>query len=117
MTISFQTFWNWLILHPNCILRGGTPDAVLYDDEDLHWHFGEYEEVMVIQVMRGKRVLGEVFLDPERVTYVQELPPENEEEHVFELILETEKDRYPAYLFVLVHGYDELPEEGRRRVH
>ena len=32
-------FWNWLAAHPNCILRAGTPEAVLYDDEEFHWHF------------------------------------------------------------------------------
>ena len=31
-TLPFEKFWNWLVTHPNCILRAGTPEAVLYDD-------------------------------------------------------------------------------------
>ncbi len=38
-TLAFDEFWRWLVLHPNCIVRAGTADSVLYDDDDLHWHF------------------------------------------------------------------------------
>src|SRR6185503_1298854 len=56
-TLSFEPFWNWLVSHPNCILRAGTPDTVIYDDEDLHWHFGaEGDSTMSVQVLRGKRL-------------------------------------------------------------
>ena len=34
-TISFDTFWRWLGGHVNCILRAGTPEAVLFDHEDF----------------------------------------------------------------------------------
>ena len=37
-TLSFDEFWEWLMGHPNCILRAGTPDTILFDDEDFYWH-------------------------------------------------------------------------------
>ena len=36
--LSFDEFWEWLMGHPNCILRAGTPDTILFDDEDFYWH-------------------------------------------------------------------------------
>ena len=40
-TLAFDRFWRWLKRHPNCILRAGTSDAYLYEQEDLHWHLEE----------------------------------------------------------------------------
>ena len=57
-TLAFDAFWTWLQAHPNCIIRAGTPEAVLYDDEDLHWHFtAEGSDTLVVQVLRGKRLV------------------------------------------------------------
>ena len=106
-TLDFQTFWRWLVVHPNCILRAGTPEAVLYDDDDLHWHFAmENERTLLIQVLRGKRLVGELLLEPEQVAYVEAVSQEQPDEHTFELITEAENDRFAAFFFVLVHGYD-----------
>lgn len=120
-TLPFDTFWRWLMVHPNCILRAGTPEAVLYDDDDLHWHFAaEDGQTLMVQVLRGKRLMGELFVEPEGISYVEVLPAEEEQEHVFELISETESDRFAAYFFVLVHGWDEeaRPQSsGGSRVH
>jgi hypothetical protein len=117
-TLPFDRFWSWLLGHPNCIIRAGTPEAVLYDDEDLHWHFAsEGVNTLLIQVLRGKRLLGEVLLDPEQITYVQAVPVEREQEHVFELVTETENDRFAAYFFVLAHGYDGEESFSPARVH
>ena len=45
--------------HPNCIVRAGTPEAIMYDDEDLHWHFAvEGTSTLLVQVLRGKRLMG-----------------------------------------------------------
>ena len=105
-TLPFDTFWTWLQAHPNCIIRAGTPEAVLYDEEDLHWHFtSEGSDSQVVQVFRGKRLVGEVLLAPADVAYVQGSEGE-EDEYVFELISETETDRVAAYYFVLSHGYE-----------
>ena len=37
-TLPFEKFWMWLQAHANCILRAGTPEALLSDPEDYHWH-------------------------------------------------------------------------------
>jgi hypothetical protein len=117
-TLSFDQFWTWLVTHPNCILRAGTPEAALFDDDDLHWHFASADDgVPVVQVLRGKRLLGELVLVPDQVTYVQGSAAEQEGEYLFELISETESERFVAYFFVLVHGYDGGESFTQSRVH
>lgn len=116
VTISFEPFWSWLATHPNCILRAGTPEAILYDDEDLHWHFGaEGSNVQVVQVLRGKRLVGELLVESDQVSYVQGAAGEEEGEFVFELISENEREQVASWFFVLSHGYetDETPSHGR----
>ena len=115
-TLSFQVFWDWIVLHPNCILRAGTPEAVIYDEQDLHWHFGtENSDTLIVQVIRGKRLMGELLVQPEQVTYVQGFEGAHEDEHIFELVSETEKQRLACYFFVLSHGFDDdgIGETGR----
>ncbi|HRR56982.1 MAG TPA: hypothetical protein P5057_08430 [Acidobacteriota bacterium] len=116
VTLSFESFWGWLQGHSNCIARAGTEDAVFYDDEEFHWHFGEVEDLKSVQILSGKRLVGEFYMDPERVSYVQILPAESGEEWVFELVEETEDGRYTAYVFVLVHDYNEQ-SSVKRRIH
>jgi hypothetical protein len=118
VTLGFPAFWDWLVTHPNCILRAGTPEAVLFDDDDLHWHLASAEDgVPVVQVLRGKRLMGELILVPEQITYVQGSAAEQEEEFLFELISETDTERFVAYFFVLVHGYDGGESFTPSRVH
>ncbi len=117
-TLPFETFWSWLTTHPNCILRAGTPEAVVYDDSDFHWHFAtEGGATLLIQVLRGKRLVGELLLDPEQITYVQGVPGDREDEYVFELIAESENDRIAAYFFVLAHGFEDETDSTPGRVH
>ncbi len=112
-TIPFEIFWNWVVTHPNCILRAGTPEVVLYDDEDFHWHFAaEGATTLVVQVLRGKRLIGEMLFEPEQITYVQGVQGRRDDEHVFELVSETEKDHVAAYFFVLAHGYEDENEKS-----
>ena len=111
-TLPFDEFWAWLIAHPNCILRAGTAEAILYDDDDLHWHFAaEGPETMVVQLIRGKRLMGELLVQPEVVSYVQGYDGDHDEEFIFELITENERERASAYFFVLSHGYEDLAGE------
>jgi len=105
-TLSFDAFWTWLQSHLNCIQRIATPDAVIFDDDDLHWYLGPLDNAQVAQVIRGKRLMGEVLIDPERVTYVQSLGEERSGEFVFEAVSETETERVAAYSFVLTHSLD-----------
>ena len=105
-TLSFDPFWTWLQAHPNCIIRAGTPDAVLYDEENLHWHFTvEGTDTQVVQLVRGKGLVGELLVTPGDIAYVQGVAGD-EDEYIFELISETETDRVAAYYFVLSHAYD-----------
>ena|SRR5213593_1494674 len=117
-TLPFDTFWNWLQAHPNCIIRVGTPEAVMYDDDDLHWHFAaEGSDTLLLQLVRGKKLVGEMIVAPGEVTYVQGVAGE-EDEYVFEAVSESETDRVAAYHFVLSHGYDrQEPLTPRRAVH
>jgi len=118
-TLSFSSFWTWLQAHPNCILRAGTPEMVVYDAEDLHWHFAsEGDDTVIVQVIRGKNLASEMVVAPNDITYVQGVAGEVEDEFVFELISETDRDRIAAYHFVLSHGYDaQDPGPSRRAVH
>ena len=116
--INIQQFWTWLQAHPNCILSAGTPEAVLYDDDDYHWHLGsEGDDLLLVQVVRGKQVVGEIGIMPRRVAYVQ-TEAKDEEEFVFECIEETAEDRIAAWQFTMAHDYDaEEPVKGGRWVH
>ena len=117
-SLSFEDFWRWISGHPNCILRAGTPEAVIYDDEDLHWRFAaEDEETLLVQLIRGKRLLGELSIRPDQISFVQAVPQEREDEHVFELISDAGNRPFAAYFFVMIHGYDEDTTFSPARVH
>src|SRR5262249_10541147 len=104
-TLAFDAFWTWLQAHPNCIIRAGTPEAVLYDDDELHWHFTmEATDALVVQLMRGKRLVGELLVAAADIAYVQAVAGEGDED-AFGLITQTETDRIPAYYFLLSHAY------------
>ena len=117
--VTVADFWSWLNNHVNCILRAGTPDAVLYDDEDLHWHLEIWESNYVVQLVRGKRLMGEIFIAADQVDFVQEEETGEEGEHLFRVVghTEAEGEEYPAYIFVLTHGFDRQLEGKRRPVH
>lgn len=119
-TRSFNDFWNWLQGHLSCIIRAGTGDAILYDDDDLHWHLERWRDSYVVQLMRGKRVLGEFHMFPDRVSYIEEeaLETEREPEFQFSLMGEFEGQPVGAYVFVLSHSSEEETLTGNRgRVH
>ena len=51
-TLSFEDFWQWLLEHHNCILRAGTPETILYDEEEFHWNLtGNEAGNRVVQVV------------------------------------------------------------------
>lgn len=113
--VSFDKFWSWLQGHPNCILSAGTPEAVLYDDEDFHWHFASEEDgTLLVQVLRGKQLVGEIAIAPRTITYVQS-EAKGDEEFVFECVEETDREPLVAYHFTLSHDYspEEVVKQGR----
>jgi hypothetical protein len=114
-TLPFEKFWTWLQAHANCILRAGTPDTLLFDHEDYHWHLAaEDEATLIVQLVRGKELVGEILIAASEVAYVQHEPPEGEE-FVFECVVETESAREVAYHFVMAHEYDEADSPSSRR--
>ncbi len=63
-TLDLDVFWNWLVLHPNCVVRAATVDALLCDDEDFHWQFvSENDNLLIAQLVYGKRLVGEILID------------------------------------------------------
>ncbi len=114
-TLTFDKFWRWLKRHPNCILRAGTPDTTLFDQEDLHWHLEEDEDrVPLVQLLRGKQLLAEIAIEVRDVLFVQTGPdPDGEAGHyLFELWGGGGDEPYAVYHFALVHAFD---EEGGHR--
>ncbi|MEM6794080.1 MAG: hypothetical protein AAF725_08855 [Acidobacteriota bacterium] len=107
-TLPFDAFWAWLSQHTNCILRVGTPEVVLYDDDDLHWQFfAEDSRTLLVQLVRGKRLAGEMLVDPELIAYVELNEGDQEGEFVFDLVSENENERIVSYYIVLTHGFIE----------
>lgn len=118
-TLSFEQFWLWLGAHHNCIVRGGTPDVLLFDHEDYHWHlFTEDDGAYIVQLVRGKELVGELVVVANDIAYVQSEPNEHDE-HVFECIVESAEHRDSAYQFVMAHPFDEAdqPPTARRWTH
>ncbi len=115
-TYTLEAFWSWLLRHPNCILRAGTAEAVLYDDDDFHWHFASEASVVYVQIIRGKRLTAELAIDTDRISYVQYVGEEPEGEHLFELVVEVEEQNAASHFFVLSHAFeqdDEVPAHER----
>jgi hypothetical protein len=117
-TLSFETFLRWLNAHVNCILRAGTPEAVLFDHEDFHWTVtDEDEHTKVVQVARGKELVGELVVFPAEITYVQAEPAETEGEFLFECVVEGENAREVAYHFVMAHEYETAEHKSEKWTH
>jgi hypothetical protein len=117
VTLPFEKFWSWLQAHSNCVLRAGTPEVVLFDHDDYHWHLGaEDESVLLVQLIRGKDLVGEIVVLSSEISYVQ-CEAGDTEEFVFECVVDSEAAREVAYHFVMAHGYegDGEREGGRWR--
>lgn len=109
--LSFDEFWQWLKRHGNCVLGAGTPDTALYDHDDFHWSFDrevnpEGQEELLVQVLRGKQLIGELVIPRVRMAHVQAEPRE-EGEVLFECFEESEEGPIPAFFFTLSHGLEE----------
>lgn len=114
-TLTFEKFWTWLVGHVNCIVRAGTPEVVLFDHDDFHWTIlSEDDTTRVVQLARGKELVGELVVFPSEIAYVQTEPGEAEGEFVFDCVIETESAREVAYHFVMAHEYEaaEHPRGG-----
>jgi len=117
-TMSIDTFWEWLTAHPNCILRAGTRETAIFDDDDLHWHVArEGTETLLVQLIRGKRLLGELLIPRDQIAYVQGGIGDQQGEFVFELVSSSDSVQSALFFFVLTHGYESRTEPDQRRVH
>lgn len=119
LTLQFEKFWHWLQAHSNCILRAGTPDTLMFDHDDYHWHLGDEDEfTQLVQLVRGKELVAEIIVLSSEIAYVQCSQPEGDE-YVFECIVETPTAREAAYHFVMAHEFDDtdVPLSPRRWTH
>ena len=108
-TLPFEKFWRWLQGHQNCILRAGTPEVALFDRDEFHWTLlVEDDATFVVQLSRGKELIGELLVFPAEIAYVQAEPSEHEGEFLFECVTETTDAREVMYHFVLAHEYDDV---------
>ena len=116
--MPFPQFWAWLEAHHNCILRAGTPDVMLFDHDDYHWHLlTEDDTLAIVQLVRGKELVGELFVMTQEISYVQ-VQSSDTDEHVFECVVEGPQARETAYHFVMAHSYeDEASESVRHWTH
>jgi hypothetical protein len=113
-TLSFDKFWTWLTGHANCIVRAGTPEFVLLDQDDFHWTLmTEDDHTVIVQLARAKDLVGEMLVFPADIAYVQVEPTETEGQWLFECVVEAEKAREAAYHFVMAHEYDDGGEHRR----
>lgn len=123
--LEFGEFWQWLQGHPNCIISAGTPDTALFDHDDFHWTFDreltpEGQEDVLVQLVRGKQLVGELLIPRQRMLHVQVEPQGDEGEFLFQCF-ERPGDEDPpgeplaSYYFTLSHGYEELEAATRRQ--
>ena len=112
-TLPFERFWKWLKHHPNCILRAGTSETWLYDQDDLHWHLEDSPERRAsVQLSRGKQVLGEMALDVRDVAFVQatlDSEEDGERRYLFEVVGGDKAEPYAVYHFLVAHGFEDEP--------
>ncbi|WHI48079.1 hypothetical protein ACJJIW_22075 [Microbulbifer sp. JMSA004] len=107
-SLLFSEFWPWLTEHTNCIVRAGSSDSVVYDDDDYHWRFtAEDARTKLVQVMRGKRPVAELFIEPEHIAAVR-ISPGERGEYNFDLIAEVQGREQVVYYFVLTHSLEDV---------
>ena len=114
-TLPFERFWDWVLDHTNCLLSVGTEESWLYDAEALHWVlFSEDSGTPVVQLILGKRLVGEMVLDTTDVQHVQVTPdPENVDRgaFLFKVVGGPKSAPRVRYTFQLAHGLENLPTQ------
>lgn len=110
VTLTFERFFAWLQEHANCLIRVGSNDTFLYDDELFHWGFERDEDgTPVVQLVFGKNLVGEMVLDVTDDMFVRGAADvENVERgyHLFEVIGGSKAEPVPLYHFLVAHGLD-----------
>ncbi len=114
-TLPFDQFWRWVRQHANCIVRAGTVDTFLYDQDAFHWQLEEDEERSpVVQLVWAKQLVAEMVLDVRDVLYVEATPDEGGEagHFLFELVGGSKEEPYAVYHFVMAHPFQEEGGHG-----
>jgi hypothetical protein len=109
-TLAFDRFWRFLKQHANCIVRAGTVDTFLYDQEAFHWRLDEDEDRNpVIQLVWAKLLVGELVLDVRDVLYVEATPDEEGEagHFLFDLVGGSKEEPYAVYHVVMTHAFED----------
>ena len=91
------------------MLRVGSADVVLMDNELLHWDFFDEEDRAVVQAILGKGLVGEVIIERGEILFVQaspDLEQPGSQAWNFELIGGTKGENYPLFSFLLTHGME-----------
>lgn len=117
ITLPFDQFWAWLKSHRNCIVRAGTPYSVLMDHEDYHWDvLTEEDDTQILQLVRGKDLVGEIIVLAAEIAYVH-CPVVETEEQLFECVVETPQAREVVYHFTMAHSFDDETTRTRTWTH
>jgi hypothetical protein len=115
--LTLPQFWRWLKLHYNCILRAGDDGCMIYDQPYLHWHLLEEEEdLLVVQVIRGKDLIAELIIDQRQIMYVEAVPQEDNNV-LFDLIGAVEDEPVSLVHFLLAHAYEDEGQDRHRWTH
>ena len=116
-TLTFDKFWRWLKQHVNCILRAGSTDVWLFDQEAYHWHLEEdADRNPTVHLVWGKNLVGEMVLDARDVLFVQATADAEGEEpgqFLFEVIGGARDEPRAVYHFLLAHGFEEEGHPGQ----
>jgi hypothetical protein len=112
--IDFERFWNWLSRHANCIMEAGSADFALFDHDDFHWQMTEADGERVVQLARGKDLVGEIAVEPTRVLAVHATTMEPGR---FRFDLVGAEDDEALRYFVLAHAFDESKTHARSLQH
>lgn len=112
-SLPFDRFWDWALDHTNCLLSVSTEETYLYDAEALHWVlFSEDDGTPVVQLILGKRLVGEMVLDTTDLMQVQVVKdPDNLDRgyFLFKVMGGTKSAPRVRYTFQLAHGLENLP--------
>ncbi len=108
--LTFDTFWRWIQDHSNCVLRVGSSDVMMMDNELLHWDFFDEDDGRaVVQAIIGKSLVGEAVIERADILFVQtspDLEQPGSQAWNFELIGGNKDENYPVFSFLLTHGME-----------
>jgi hypothetical protein len=108
--LTFDAFWAWLQEHRNCVLRAGSNDVMLMDNDALHWDFFEEDDGrVVVQSIVGKALVGEAIIERSDILFVQaslDVEQPGSQTWLFELVGGNKEENFPLFTFLMTHGLE-----------